>query len=49
MKGEGFLPIVAGISSRPSRLFMANSLTTILYAGHQWKGRSMKAAPPRPD
>ncbi len=28
-----FMPIVAGISSRPNRLFLANSLTAILYAG----------------
>ena len=28
-----FMPIVAGISSRPQQLFLANSLTAILYAG----------------
>ncbi|MBA3651353.1 MAG: hypothetical protein H0W66_07730 [Chthoniobacterales bacterium] len=28
-----FMPIVTGISSRPSRLFLANSLTAMLYAG----------------
>ena len=28
-----FMPIVAGISSRPHRLFFANTLTALLYAG----------------
>ncbi|HEX5176447.1 MAG TPA: hypothetical protein VFV83_05425, partial [Chthoniobacteraceae bacterium] len=28
-----FMPVVAGISSRPQRLFFANTLTALLYAG----------------